>query len=140
MSLDVRLTRKMYLSYDKGKTYTEQIEEVYSSNITHNLGTMADKAGIYEALWRPHRLKEGYNIPESDNKAEWEFEEQNETLAKDIVPVIEKGLSDLKARSEYFETFNSPNGWGTYEHFVPFVEDYLKACKEYPDAVVTVSR
>ena len=32
------------------------------------------------------------------------------------------------------------NGWGMYEHFVPFVEKYLEACKEYPDAVIEVSR
>ncbi len=31
----------------------EETNEVYSANITHNLGEMADKAGIYYALWRP---------------------------------------------------------------------------------------
>lgn len=35
---------------------------------------------------------------------------------------------------------NSPNGWGTYKYFVPWLEKYLAACKEYPDAVVEVSR
>ncbi len=101
---------------------------------------MADKAGIYEALWRPHRLKANYNIPENDHNAEYEFEEASTTIAKDIIPIIEKGLSDLKSRPKYFETFNSDNGWGLYKHFVPFVEKYLEACKEYPDAVVGVSR
>ena len=140
MSLDVYLNRKRYLSYDEGKTYTEDTEQVYWANITHNLNTMAGEAGIYEALWRPHRLKEGYNISENDHQAEWKFEEENTTLAKDIIPLLEKGLSDLKARPEYFEKFNSPNGWGMYEHFVSFVEKYLEACKEYPDAIIEVSR
>mgnify|MGYP000988202751 CR=1 FL=1 len=140
MSLDVYLNRKRYLSYDEGKTYTEDTEQVYWANITHNLNTMAGEAGIYEALWRPHRLKEGYNISENDHQAEWKFEEENTTLAKDIIPLLEKGLSDLKTRPEYFEKFNSPNGWGMYEHFVPFVEKYLEACKEYPDAIIEVSR
>lgn len=140
MSLDVYLNRKRYLSYDEGKTYTEDTEQVYWANITHNLNTMAAEAGIYEALWRPHRLKEGYNISENDHQAEWKFEEENTTLAKDIIPLLEKGLSDLKTRPEYFEKFNSPNGWGMYEHFVPFVEKYLEACKEYPDAIIEVSR
>ena len=100
----------------------EEIEtnEVYSSNITHNLGTMADKAGIYYALWRP--------------------EEKGWKQAKDIIPVLEKGLKKLKSKSKYFEKFNAPNGWGIYEHFVPFVEEYLNACKEYPDAIIDVSR
>lgn len=140
MSLDVYLNRKRYLSYDEGKTYTEDTEQVYWANITHNLNTMAGEAGIYEALWRPHRLKEGYNISENDHQAEWKFEEENTSLAKDIIPLLEKGLSDLKTRPEYFEKFNSPNGWGMYEHFVSFVENYLEACKEYPDAIIEVSR
>jgi len=140
MSLDIYLKRKRYLSYDEGKTYTEDNEEVYWANITHNLREMADDAGIYEALWRPHRLKEGYNIPENEYKAECKFEDENTSKAKDIIPLLEKGLADLKARPKHFEKFNSPNGWGMYEHFVPFVEKYLEACKEYPDAIVEVSR
>ena len=97
-----------------------ETNEVYSANITHNLGKMAGEAGIYEALWRP--------------------EEIDKTKASEIVELLEKGLADLKARPEHFEKFNSPNGWGMYEHFVPFVEKYLEACKEYPDADVEVSR
>ena len=120
MSLDVYLNRKRYLSYDEGKTYTEDKAQVYWANITHNLGKMANEAGIYEALWRP--------------------EEIGKTKASEIVELLEKGLADLKTRPEYFEKFNSPNGWGMYEHFFPFVEKYLEACKEYPDAVIEVSR
>ena len=120
MSLDVYLKRKRYLSYDEDKTYTEDDEQVYWANITHNLGKMAGEAGIYEALWRP--------------------EEIGKTKASEIVELLEKGLADLKARPEHFEKLNSPNGWGMYEHFVPFVEKYLEACKEYPDAIIEVSR
>ena len=116
MSLYVYLNRKRYLSYDEGKTYTEDDEQVYWANITHNLSRMADEAGIYEALWRPKEI--------------------GKTKASGIIELLEKGLADLKARPEHFETFNSPNGWGMYEHFVPFVEKYLEACKDYPDAVI----
>ena len=140
MSLDVELSRKKWISYDAGKTLIEENEDVYKANITHNLGEMADKARIYEALWRPHRLIEGYNIPQDDHKAEWEYEDSVTILAKDIIPYLEKGLADLKARPKYFETFNSSNGWGMYEHFVPFVEKYLNACKEYPESIVTTDR
>lgn len=113
---------------------------VYEGNITHNLNKMADAAGIYEALWRPHRLKAEYNIPEDDYKSEWKFEDESTTLAKEIIPLLEKGLADLKARPEYFEKYNSPNGWGLYKHFVPFVEKYLNACIEFPNAIVKVDR
>jgi hypothetical protein len=140
MSLDVMLYKNYHVSYNGGKTLEPKQEEVYDANITHNLGEMADKAGIYEALWRPHRLKEGYNIPEDDRDTEYDYECSTTTLGKEIIPIIEKGLADLKARPKYFEEFNSPNGWGMYEHFVPFVENYLNALKEYPEAEVIVSR
>lgn len=127
MSLDIRLSRV-------------QRTGVYDANITHNLGVMATEAGIYEALWRPHRLKPYYNIPEDDHEAEYAFEKSNPTLAGDIIPLLEKGLADLKARPEHYKQFNAENGWGLYKHFVPFVEQYLEACKEYPDALIEVSR
>jgi len=111
MSLDIDL---------KDPTATYETESLYSGNITHNLGKMANKAGIYKALWRP--------------------EEINAKYAKDIIKIVEKGLADLKERPEYFELFNSPNGWGMYEHFVPFVEKYLEALKEYPGAEIYISR
>lgn len=120
MSLDVHLNRKKYISYDEGKTYTEDSEQVYWANITQNLGEMADKAGIYYALWRP--------------------EEIDIKKGKDIIEILEKGLLDLKSRPHYFEKFNSPNGWGVYKHFVPFVEEYLEACKQYPEAFIETSR
>jgi len=94
--------------------------EIFSINITHNLTEMASKAGIYYALWRPE--EEGYKD------------------AKDIIPVLEKGLKDLKERPEYFKQFDAENGWGTYEHFVPFVEEVLNACKKDPDSIIYVSR
>ena len=43
MSLDVTLT-------------AVRPTEVYSANITHNLGLMAEEAGIYQPLWRPEEL------------------------------------------------------------------------------------
>ncbi len=97
-----------------------QMSRVFDTNITHNLNKMADEAGIYYALWRP--------------------EEKGWKEGKDIIEVLEKGLKELKNRPEHYKKFDAENGWGTYEHFVPFVEEVLKACKEYPDAEIEVSR
>lgn len=94
--------------------------EVYSANITHNLGAMANEAGIYYALWRP--------------------EEIGITKASELIEPLTEGLAKLKANPQHFRTFDAPNGWGLYEHFVPFVENYLAACKEYRNANVSVSR
>jgi len=140
MSLDVTLYRNYHVSYDDGKTLEPKKEEMYSANITHNLGDMASEAGIYEALWRPYRLKEGYNIPEDDHNAEYKFEEENPVRAFEIIPIIEKGLEDMLARSEHYKTFDSPNGWGLYVHFIPFIERYLEALRKYPESFVECDR
>jgi hypothetical protein len=39
-----------------------------------------------------------------------------------------------------FKMHDAPNGWGTYEQFLPWLEEYLRACEENPDAIVMVSR
>ena len=103
MSLDVRLK-----------------ENVYSANITHNLGVMAKEAGIYQHLWRPEEL----HI--------WRAEE--------LIEPLSMGLALLISDPERFKKLNSPNGWGMYEHFVPFVSKYLAACVANPDATVEASR
>lgn len=138
MSLDVYLTRKKWVSYDK-ITYTEESEDIYSANITHNLNEMAERAGIYNALWRPYRLKKDY-VANNNYKAECEFEEKQIIKAGEIVQILQNGLTNLRLRPEYFKKFNSPNGWGRYENFVSFVENYLAACKKYPTAIINVSR
>lgn len=147
MSLDVYLLGKkkkmMVKCYACGHEHEEKARaRLYSANITHNLGRMAEKAGIYEALWRPYRLKREYEelLNSGQSISDSETEDIIIVYAKEIIPYLEKGLADLKARPTYYEQFNSPNGWGLYKHFVPFVEGYLNACKQYPDAIVEVSR
>lgn len=93
---------------------------VYSRNITHNLNKMAEAAGIYGALWRP------------DENGIW--------TAQELIQPLSVGLAKLIAEPEKFKKHDSPNGWGMYEHFVPFVSDYLAACVANPDASVRVSR
>ncbi len=96
------------------------LTDVFSANITHNLVNMAQEAGVYDALWRPERIGE-------------------RVQAHQIIPILEAGLADLKARPKHFEQFNASNGWGLYEHFVPFVEECLAACKAHPEAQVRAS-
>jgi hypothetical protein len=132
--------RTKWVSFDKGVTHTEEREEVYGANITHNLNKMAIEAGLYEALWRPYQLIGGYNIPEDDDDAEYAFERENKILAKDIISHLEKGLKELKERPEYYKKFNPSNGWGSYEGLVKFTENYLEACREYPETEIEVGR
>jgi len=140
MSLDVDLYRNYHVTYDEGKTLEPKREIMYSANITHNLGKMAAEAGIYEALWRPYQLKEGYNIPEKDYDAEYKYEVANPVKAHEIIEIVEKGLKDMKKRPKHYEKFNSSNGWGMYHNFVPWIEEYLEALKEYPESFVECDR
>lgn len=132
MGLDIRLEDPT-ATYDSGS--------LYDTNITHNLGKMAAEAGIYEALWRPYRLDPNYNRDwDGDHELEWEFEENCTVIAESIIPIIEKGLQDMKEDPDYYKLFDSPNGWGTYEDFVPFVEEYLEALQTLPKAIVIADR
>ena len=138
MSLDIYLYKKKYVSYDKVE-FIEEDEEVFHTQITHNLGKMASAAGIYEALWRPYQLKDDYPIL-STSKEEYQFEEDNPVYAKDIISTLEIGLEDLKEKPEYFKTFNPVNGWGIYDILVEVVGEYLEACKKHPDTIVKTDR
>lgn len=97
-----------------------ETNQVYSANITHNLNTMASEAGIYNYLWKPDEIQI--------------------TKAKQLINPLREGLHKLKSEPERYKKFNPENGWGSYEGLVKFVENYLNACYEYPDADVEVSR
>lgn len=114
MSLDV------YLTVSECPHCGRAESTVYDANITHNLNAMAEAAGIYRACWRP--------------------EEVAITKAAQLVEPLRAGLAWLKANKVEAERYNAPNGWGLYEHFVPWVEQYLAACEANPEATVRVSR
>lgn len=97
-----------------------KLTEVFEANITHNLNTMASEAGIYKFLWRP--------------------EEVGVSRAKQLIEPLERGLERLQAEPDKYKKFNPGNHWGSYEGLIRFVEKYLAACREHPDAVVRVSR
>lgn len=107
MSLDVYLTAVR-------KT------EVYESNITHNLNTMAEEAGFYKHLWRP--------------------EEIGITHANQLIDPLTIMLIVLESDPDRFKLLNPSNGWGNYENLVQFVKNYLEACIANPDAEIEVSR
>jgi len=117
-----------------------ETDTVFDWNITHNLGEMAAAAGLYEALWRPYKLREDYNIPEGDRDAEYAFEANQVIFAIELIEPLRQGLHRLKSDPEKYRAFNPENGWGDYDGLVEFTSKYLDACYEYPDSVVEVSR
>lgn len=81
---------------------------------------MAEEAGLYDVCWRP--------------------DEHGFKKAADLIPVLRTGLELLKSDPPRFQKFNPENGWGSYEGFVRWVENYLEACEKDPDADVEISR
>lgn len=120
MSLDIYLKRSKHVSYDDCKTFIVDEDYVFNWNITHNLGDMADKAGVYQALWRPEELKID--------------------TASDLIPYLEKALTKLNEDPNHYRSFEPSNGWGSYEGLVDCVDSYLSACKQYPNSKIEVSR
>lgn len=125
MSLDVYLTGETMtvpcVCRECDNEHTRQeTEQFYDANITHNLGKMAAEAGIYEHLWRP--------------------EEIGITKASQLIEPLRTGLALMKSDPARFKKHNARNGWGTYEQFIPWIEDYLVACEEHPQADVRASR
>ena len=100
---------------------------VYESNITHNLGKMADQVKLsngmtlYDVLWRPD-------------------EQEGLKYAKDISELLDEGWNILLSDPEHFRKFNPENGWGSYEWLCDFTYKYRNACWDNPDAELSVSR
>lgn len=110
MSLDVTLTKLKPVS-------------VYSGNITHNLTSMAravhiNNTTLYNYVWMS----------------------ENISKAKELINPLKEGLKELESNPEHYKKFNPPNKWGSYEDFVQFLKEYLKACTENPDADIEISR
>lgn len=98
----------------------EEVGDVYHGNITHNLNEMAGRANIYMPLWRP--------------------EEIGIRTAQQLIEPLTNGLRELKENPEFYKKFNPKNGWGTYETLIEFVEEYLEACKKYPQGKIDANR
>src|SRR4051812_18690792 len=98
MSLDISL-------YTKECNHCGNGVNVFNANITHNLNRMAGVAGIYQHVWRP--------------------EELGIIQAKDLIEPLRNGLQKLKNNPIYYKQYESPNGWGLYDNFVPWLEKYL---------------
>lgn len=95
-------------------------EYVFDANITHNLSGMANAAGIYQHLWRPDEL--------------------GITTAGDLIEPLTAGLHRMIDDPATFQAFNPDNGWGSWKVFVPWVAEYVAACRRWPTATIRISR
>ena len=115
MSLDVRLM-------------ITKPTEVYSGNITHNLGKMASKVALsngltlYNILWRPD---------ECDPPLQ---------KASDIAELLDEALGILIQKKDHLKQYNPENGWGNYYGLFELVHEYRNAARAEPNADIEVCR
>lgn len=111
MSLDIDLR-------DPTATY-ESAGYIFWLNITHNLGMMAREAWIYECLW---------------------WAQENKYTAQDLIDKLTPAIEDMKNRKDHYIKFNPENWWWSYDAFIPRLEELLEMCKQYPKAIIKVSK
>ena len=114
------------MSLDVDLMVTQPVS-VYESNITHNLGKMAQAVvlengkTLYDVLWRPD-------------------EQEGLSFARDISELLDEGWNILLSDPEKYKRYNPENGWGSYDGLCNFVYNYRNACWDNPDAELRVSR
>ena len=91
-------------------------ETLWEKNMPHSLRIMASEAMIYTYLWHPDK---------ADVK-----------IASDLIDRLTVSLDCLVRHPDFFKKFNPKQQWGDYEYLVSFVEDYLQACIENPEATI----
>jgi hypothetical protein len=101
---------------------------------------MAEKAGLYDTIWRPYRLHPDYKKEYEDTDKEYEFEDNHNITAGQILNSLKIGYQELTQNPEKYKKFNPENGWGTYEQLCKFTENYIVECSNRPNAKVVVSR
>jgi len=93
---------------------------VYERNVTNNYVQIASEVGLFYPIWRP--VEVGIK------------------KANQLIPLLEEGLTLLFTPPlDKFRELEPSMGWGTYEHFTEFIQEYLAACKEYPNTEVCAS-
>ena len=81
-------------------------------NMTHNVKSMAEEAGI-EWLWVLSYYPEAVK-------------------ASSLVPALTHAVELMTRDPDRFRRLDSPNGWGTYANFLPWLQDLLRICTESP--------
>ncbi|MFJ5625436.1 hypothetical protein ACIQD3_22665 [Peribacillus loiseleuriae] len=59
--------------------------------------------------------------------------------ATDVIPMIRKGVDEMLANPEKYRAMNPPNGWGSYEGALDYIQKLLHECEKNPDSIIRVS-
>ena len=104
MSYDIGLYRKGLKNKSKNWYYP------YYGNITYNVCKML------EVAFGENHLKK------------W-----NDKSADKFIEDLKKGYYDMLEKPSKYKQYNSPNGWGTYEHTLESIDELYKTIIEYSE-------
>ena len=115
MSLDLTVLKR------KSRKRKGSTEEVWSGNITHNLGRMAKEIRtgnktLYDLLWYAP-----------------------EVVSHDYIGDLIEAFNRMIRDKERLEEYNSPNGWGTYYNLFQFLSDLI-TCGIKPGMLIRISK
>ena len=118
---------KHFSDVDPDTIIEEEIEtdEFWHGNITHNLCGMAEDCESFDKYDQCYNL---YDLLWRDTQAPFIGDYINAYIAHLLYC-----LYILKNDPEHFKKFNPPNGWGTYEQLVSFIESFIKALVNMPE-------
>lgn len=147
MSLDVYIKFKEPKMLNYNATHTacgstmamvddgEELAEEWHSNVTHNMGKMADNVKITYYDSDDNCLKDTtlYCIV-------WRPEELNMSTTSDILEPLKDGINFMIDHRKHLLQFNPANGWGNYTHFLQWLIKYKEACEDNPDCKIEISR
>ena len=114
MSLKLTLSNELKCPHCNGVVHDV---EVYTCEITHNLGNMAQRIGVYKHFWRQ--------------------EELGIDRAYQLKLPLRWAIDELTVRRNYYKQFEPSNKWGTVEEFIKWMVDLLGYCSENPEAKVS---
>lgn len=103
----------IWLEMDTGGDEPAQVCEV--GNHTWNCGLMFSTALGIESL----------NDLDGQNAGEW-------------AEKCCQGVNDMLSRPAVYETMNPPNGWGSYETALKYLQTLAIACRKHPKATIRV--
>jgi hypothetical protein len=126
-NLDVFLEGDVYTTNcrcsDCGNNHRKtERKEYYWATVSNCHRELARAAEVYTAVWEPNTA--------------------GSTVAKQLIVPLTIGLAELEVHPEKFESIARRSvcaPYGGYQSFVHFIQGYLQACIEYPDATVRVS-
>lgn len=105
MSLDLELYTKVDLGGDEPYRVC-----LYETSYTDNIVPLVKQIGLYECVWR------------------------GSGKAGDIIEPIRNAIDLLKSDPKGWRCYDSPNGCGNYDSFLPWLKKLLEACLKYPKA------